>query len=212
MYRSLGVLKKGHLVEVDRSQLVAGYVGQTAGRVAKVVDKAKDGVLFVDEAYALARGDGGNDFGQEAIDTLLKLMEDQRDRLIVIAAGYSDEMKAFIASNPGLKSRFGRTIVFPDYDADDLMGIFELLCRQDRYTLADGAKAKAAALFGEMYAQRDRHFGNGRDVRNAFEMVLSLQATRLAGSAELDREALTSIEAADIPDWPTVQAAMPKDR
>ncbi len=212
MYRALGVLRKGHLVEVDRSQLVAGYVGQTAGRVAKVVDQAKDGVLFVDEAYALARGEGGTDFGQEAIDTLLKLMEDHRDRLIVIAAGYSDEMKMFIASNPGLKSRFGRTITFPDYDAEDLLGIFELLCRQDRYTLTDDARQRAAELFTEMYAGRDRHFGNGRDVRNAFEMVLSQQATRLAGSDELDRSSLTTIEAADIPDWVTVKASMPRDR
>ena len=198
IYRALGVLTKGHVVEVDRSGLVAPYVGQTAPLVARQVDAAKDGILFVDEAYGLSRREGG-DFGQEAIDTLLKLMEDHRDRLVVIAAGYRDEMAGFMASNPGLRSRFGRTLEFPDYGPGELTAIFELLCRKSQFELDGPAQEAARDLFSAMHDARGPTFGNGRNVRKAFERALSRQAQRLAGDTELDHRDLVTIEAADIP-------------
>ncbi|MDQ1445526.1 MAG: hypothetical protein QOI20_1990 [Acidimicrobiaceae bacterium] len=176
IYRTLEVVEKGQLVETDRSQLVAGYVGQTAIQVRQVVDRALGGVLLVDEAYALARGDE-RDFGQEAIDTLVKLMEDHRDDFVVIAAGYTDEMDEFVNSNPGLRSRFPKTINFPDYSTDELVRIFQSMCEASSYKLtAEAEQALRATLDGQ---PRDKGFGNARLVRNLFEAACARQAGRL---------------------------------
>lgn len=180
LYRAIGVLEKGQLVEVDRSGLVAGYVGQTAGKTGEVIGKAIGGVLFIDEAYALAKPDGQNDFGQEAIETLLKAMEDHRDELVVIVAGYEEQMERFISSNPGLESRFNRYLVFEDYTGEELLQIFLSLCRKNGYEPDEEAGAYAAELFERMYEQRDENFGNGRTVRNFFENAVAAQSDRVA--------------------------------
>lgn len=177
--KELGILTKGHLVETSRTDLVAGYVGQTAIKTNKVIDEALDGVLFIDEAYTLAKG-SENDFGQEAIDTLLKRMEDDRERLVVIVAGYTNEIKTFIASNPGLSSRFNRYINFPDYTKTELVEIFKRLVDKYHYTMNDDAEHALSALFEEVLSKKDEHFGNGRFVRNLFEKVVERQANRLA--------------------------------
>ena len=179
IYQHLGILKKGHLIETDRSGMVAGYVGQTAQRVDELVNSALDGVLFIDEAYALKPVDPGNDFGQEAIDMLLKRMEDYRDRLVVIVAGYGDEMTRFINSNPGLKSRFSRYFYFEDYTPQELVEIFNIFCEQHHYTLTEAAKEVLLTRFKELYDYRDKIFGNGRLVRNMFERAIEKQANRL---------------------------------
>lgn len=177
--KELGILTKGHLVETSRTDLVAGYVGQTAIKTNKVVDEALDGVLFIDEAYTLAKG-SENDFGQEAIDTLLKRMEDDRDRLVVIVAGYTNEIKAFIDSNPGLSSRFNRYINFPDYSKTELMEIFKRLATKYHYSLSNDAEEALSELLEDTLSKGDEHFGNGRFVRNLFEKVIERQANRLA--------------------------------
>ena len=177
IYRSLGAVSRGHLVETDRSGLVAGYVGQTAERTREVVTEALDGVLLIDEAYALARSDDGRDFGQEAIDTLVKLMEDHRDRLVVIVAGYPDPMAAFIASNPGLASRFPRTIHFPDYGTDELVAIAQQLADRHGYRLADDAGEALSAALAAL--PREGGFGNARHVRNLFEAAVARHASRV---------------------------------
>ena len=179
IYNELGVLKKGHLVETDRSGLVAEYVGQTAVKTNKVIDSALDGVLFIDEAYSLVTG-SGNDFGNEAIATLLKRMEDDRDRLIVILAGYGDEMKRFIDSNPGLQSRFNRYIHFPDYNADELLQIFSRYAQKNDYEVSEEAQKRLKSLLDDAVANKDKNFGNGRFVRNLFEKTLERQANRLS--------------------------------
>jgi hypothetical protein len=196
IYRTLGVVEKGHLVETDRPGLVAGYVGQTAGRVVAAFDRADQGVLLIDEAYSLARG-GDDDFGREAIDTLVKLVEDRRDRVVVILAGYPDEMEILVAANPGMRSRFPRTIHFPDYDDDELMAILAALGAAGRYTLDDGAQRAAAAWLAAQ--PRDRGFGNGRLVRNLFEAAVANQASRLVALDHPSDEQLTTLTAADIP-------------
>jgi thioredoxin len=178
IYRDLGLLKKGHLVEVDRAGLVAGYVGQTAIKTHDVIERALDGVLFVDEAYALAGG-SENDFGREAIDILLKAMEDQRERLAVIVAGYPEEMNRFLASNPGLASRFNRTIDFQDYSPEELLEIFEAMVRDGGYQLAANGREHAAQLFEAAYASRGPAFGNGRLARNLFERTQEGHANRV---------------------------------
>jgi hypothetical protein len=196
IYRTLGVVDRGHLVETDRAGLVAGFVGQTAGRVVAAFDRADGGVLLVDEAYSLARG-GENDFGREAIDTVVKLVEDRRDRLVVILAGYPDEMASLVAANPGMRSRFPKTIHFPDYSDDDLLAIVEALGAEGRYSLDDGARQ---AVRGWLAAQpRDRGFGNGRLARNLFEAAVANQATRLVALDHPTDEQLTTLTAADIP-------------
>ncbi len=196
IYRTLGLVEKGHLVESDRSALVAGFVGQTATRVVAAFDRADGGVLLVDEAYSLARG-GDNDFGREAIDTLVKLVEDRRDRLVVILAGYPDEMASLVDANPGMRSRFPKTIHFPDYDDDELLAIFETLCGSGRYVLDADARA---ALRAWLAAQpRDRGFGNGRMARNLFEAVVANQATRLADVEQPSDDQLTRLTAGDVP-------------
>lgn len=179
IYNELGVLKKGHLVETDRSGLVAEYVGQTAVKTNKVIDSALDGVLFVDEAYSLVTG-SGNDFGNEAIATLLKRMEDDRERLIVILAGYGDEMKQFIDSNPGLQSRFNRYIHFPDYNADELLQIYSRYAQRNDYEVTLEAQEKLKSLLETAVNNKDKNFGNGRFVRNLFEKTLERQANRLS--------------------------------
>jgi hypothetical protein len=182
IFHALGLLSKGHLTEVDRAELVAGYVGQTAIKTDAVVKDALGGVLFIDEAYTLAPEDSGHDFGDEAIETLLKLMEDHRDDLVVIAAGYRERMESFIESNPGLRSRFTRFIDFPDYSPDELTAIFTRIVEEDGYTLGPGAIESVKAILAREYESRSENFGNGRLVRNLFERSLTSQANRLVSS------------------------------
>lgn len=197
LYATVGALKQGQLVEVDRSGLVAGYVGQTALRTSEVIKKAIGGVLFIDEAYSLASG-GENDFGREAIETLLKAMEDHRDELVVIVAGYDEPMEDFIHSNPGLESRFNKYIHFPDYNGSELMEMFRLQCRKNGYTMDDTAEAAAERLFSELYENRDENFGNGRTVRNIFEDAVARQANRVASLPDPSREQLMALLAEDL--------------
>ena len=196
IYHSLGILSKGQLVEVDRSGLVAGYVGQTAIKTRKVIDQALGGVLFIDEAYAL-NGSGENDFGQEAIDTILKAMEDHRDDLVVIVAGYDGLMDDFIHSNPGLESRFNRFLHFDDYTLDEMMAMFDMRCKKACYTLAEEAREPVREYIAA--ASRDAvSFGNGRGVRNLFEKLLTAQANRVAGLETVTKEDLMTILPADV--------------
>ena len=178
IYRGLGILEKGHLVEASSSDLVAGYVGQTAPKTRALVETALDGVLFIDEAYTLSSSKG-NEFGQQAIDELLKCMEDYRKRLVVIVAGYTDLMKEFIESNPGLPSRFANTIEFDDYTGDELMKIFEGRCKKMQYVLTPNARQMLVSHFDKLYEKRDKNFGNGRTVRNVFQQVLLRQSKRI---------------------------------
>lgn len=196
IYKELGILKKGHLVEVDRSKLVAEYVGQTAPKTNKVIDEALDGVLFIDEAYSLLGGE--NDFGAEAIATLLKRMEDDRDRLVVILAGYTNEIKEFIDSNPGLQSRFNRYIQFDDYSAEDLAEIFKRNLRKSRYKIKRDAFEELEHVIQRAVAAKDRHFGNARYVRNLFEKVVQNQANRLARMTSIGNDELSIITREDI--------------
>ncbi|MGB3493088.1 MAG: AAA family ATPase [Elainellaceae cyanobacterium] len=194
IYKNLGFLQKGHLVETDRAGLVAGYVGQTAEKTEALVKSALDGVLFIDEAYALQpTGKAGGDFGQEAINILLKRMEDHRDRLVVIVAGYTDEMSSFIESNPGLKSRFNRYIYFDDYDPHDLLKIFHKVCKDNHFRMTPEADTELLRLLAFLYQGRDRMFGNGRLVRNLFEKIVEVQANRLALEAMMTDEKLTTL-------------------
>lgn len=194
IYKSLGLVSKGQLVEIDRSGLVAGYVGQTAIKTQEVINRAVGGVLFIDEAYTLVTGDN-NDFGQEAIDTLLKAMEDYRDDLIVIVAGYEDLMQNLIESNPGLKSRFNRYIHFEDYSADEMMQIFESLCEKNQYQITENAKIKVKSYFDEIPSKA---IGNGRGVRNIFEKTITRQAKRIAKLQDKDSENISTIIIEDI--------------
>ncbi|MCQ2557942.1 MAG: AAA family ATPase [Oscillospiraceae bacterium] len=196
---AIGVLNKGQLVEVDRSGLVAGYVGQTALKTQEVIQSAIGGVLFIDEAYSLSSG-GENDFGREAIETILKAMEDHRDELIVIVAGYSGPMQDFLSSNPGLESRFNKYFWFPDYTGEQLMKIFEGQCKKNGYTVDEEASALAAKFFQALYEERDENFGNARDVRNRFEDMVSRQANRLAQMEAPTREDLMALTMDDILD------------
>ncbi|MBL4844675.1 MAG: AAA family ATPase [Planctomycetes bacterium] len=196
--RGYGILKKGHLVETDRAGLVAEYVGQTAIKTDKKVQEALDGILFIDEAYALSKG-GPQDFGSEAIDTLLKRMEDKRDRLVVIAAGYPEPMAAFISSNPGLKSRFTRYFNFDDYTPNELCRIFETFLKQAHLELTPEARALSIVFFTLAHMGRDEELGNGRYVRNIFDEVMNHQAMRLSEDASSSKEALVSIAGSDIP-------------
>ncbi len=192
---SLGVVSRGHLVETDRSGLVAGYVGQTATTTRAVLDSALGGTLLIDEAYALARG-GKNDFGLEAIDTIVKFMEDHRDDLSVIAAGYPKEMDELINANPGLQSRFTRTVEFPDYTTDELIAIFELISGGKGYELADDGRDRLAEVIEA--EPRGRGFGNGRFARNVFEASIGAHAMRLADVADPTDDELITLTAADI--------------
>ena len=196
IYHSLGILSKGHLVEVDRGGLVAGYVGQTAIKTGKIIDSALGGVLFIDEAYALNNG-AENDFGQEAINTILKSMEDHRDDLVVIVAGYDGLMDNFIHSNPGLESRFNRFLHFDDYTLDEMMQIFEMRCEKGCYELTEDARPLLRE-FIQLANTNSISFGNGRGVRNLFEQILVVQANRLATQENVSREDLMRITAADV--------------
>ena len=198
IYKDLGVLKKGHTVETDRSGLIGQYVGQTAPKTDTVIQKAINGVLFIDEAYALVPEDATNDFGQEAIATLLKRMEDYRDSLVVIVAGYRDEMKKFIDSNPGLQSRFTRYIDFPDYTGGELYDIFCMYMRKNQYVLDDEASDYLKEAFDYVVAHKDRNFGNARFARNIFEKAIQQQANRLSGRKNLSKEELTELTLEDL--------------
>lgn len=197
IYKKLGVLEKGHLVETDRSGLVAEYVGQTAVKTNKVIDSALDGVLFIDEAYALVDG-GDHDYGREAISTLLKRMEDDRDRLVVILAGYTKDMKRFIDSNPGLQSRFNRYIEFPDYSAGELAEIFKVLAKKNQYILDSSAEAVLDVLMQNAVSEKDENFGNGRFVRNLFEKAMERQAMRLSTVPSVTEEMLETLIGEDL--------------
>ena len=195
IYHSLDILSKGQLVEVDRSGLVAGYVGQTALKTQKVIEKAMGGVLFIDEAYAL-NGKSENDFGQEAIDTILKAMEDHRDDLVVIVAGYTELMDRFIHSNPGLESRFNRFLEFEDYTTEQMVAIFKMQCKKGCYVLAQGTEELVRDFIAEESA--DDSFGNARGVRNLFEHILVAQNNRLAKMENITRDDLMQILPDDV--------------
>ena len=196
IYHSLDILSKGQLVEVDRSGLVAGYVGQTALKTQKVIEKAMGGVLFIDEAYAL-NGKSENDFGQEAIDTILKAMEDHRDDLVVIVAGYTDLMDRFIHSNPGLESRFNRFLLFEDYTSDEMLDIFKMQCKKGCYQLSDGVEELVRDYITEENGDPET-FGNARGVRNIFEHILVAQNNRLAAMETVTKEDLMTLTQDDV--------------
>jgi SpoVK/Ycf46/Vps4 family AAA+-type ATPase len=195
IYRSLGVVAKGHLVETDRGGLVAGFVGQTALKVKEVFDRAIEGVLLIDEAYALARGREG-DFGQEAVDTLVKLIEDHREEVVVILTGYPDEMHTLVTSNPGFASRFPKTIHFPDYSDDELVRIFLSMCEEGGYLPEPGTVEAVRARFEA--APRGKGFGNARLARNLFEAMVAAQASRVVGIADVTDAQLCALTPADL--------------
>lgn len=197
IYKELGILEKGHLVETDRSGLVAEYVGQTAVKTNKIIDSAMGGILFIDEAYSLVTN-SSNDYGKEAIATLLKRMEDDRERLVVILAGYTQEMKEFIDSNPGLQSRFNRYIEFKDYSAEELLQIYLGNLKKYEYVITDGAIEKMKRVINKAIINKDHNFGNARWVRNIFEKTLEIQANRLATDGNISNESLTTITEDDI--------------
>ncbi len=197
LYHKMGLLPKGQLVECDKSSLVAGYLGQTAIKTQAVIEKAMGGVLFIDEAYALT-DDERDFFGREAVETILKAMEDHRDELIVIVAGYTELMHEFIDSNPGLQSRFNKYFEFPDYTGEELMAIFRRFCERNGYRLEDSAENRLLGSFELLYDERDDHFGNARTARNIFEKAIHAQADRLAGQADLSDSELELLSAEDI--------------
>lgn len=201
IYKCLGLLEKDDLTETDRSGLVAGYMGQTAEKVQEVVEKAMGGILFIDEAYALTSYENnGGDFGQEAVDTLLKLMEDNRDRLIVIVAGYPEPMEKFLDSNPGLRSRFNKYIQFEDYSVSQLVDIFIEMCTSQDFIIGEGVKEELALKIGVMVANAGENFANAREMRNYFENVVAKQAERLMKKSydEINGDALLTIEKEDL--------------
>jgi SpoVK/Ycf46/Vps4 family AAA+-type ATPase len=198
IYASLGFLSRGHLVETDRAGLVAGFVGQTAIKTREVCEQAKGGVLFIDEAYTLAAKE--QDYGQEAIDTLLKFMEDNRDNLVVVVAGYPDKMAGFLGSNPGIRSRFTRFMNFQDYTPEELSHIFQGFCDEGGFTLTRKAEAKARGIFEEQFIQRDKTFGNARFARNLFEQCLVRHARRITKADHITDGMLTMLEEADV-EW-----------
>ena len=198
LYYHMGILPKGQLVETDRSGLVAGYIGQTAIKTQKVIQQAMGGVLFIDEAYSLAGDKVDNDYGKEAIETILKAMEDHRDELVVIVAGYTELMHKFIDSNPGLSSRFSKYFEFPDYTGEELLAIFERFCSKNGYVMEEEAKNIIKAKFDELYEHRDDHFGNARTARNIFEKAINEQANRVAVLTDIQDADLETITVADI--------------
>lgn len=198
LYHAIGVLPKGQLVEVDRSGLVAGFVGQTALKTQEVIQKAIGGVLFIDEAYALVNQDNGNDFGREVIEVLLKNMEDHRKDLVVIVAGYSQLMEKFIHSNPGLESRFNKYFYFEDYDGAQLFTILQSMCVKNGYVLTPEGEALARRELMALYEDRDENFGNARDVRNLFEQAVARQSDRVARLEAPTREQLMELHPEDL--------------
>lgn len=197
LYYLMGILPQGQLVETDRSGLVAGYLGQTAIKTQKVIQEALGGVLFIDEAYSLAN-DKEDSYGKEAIETILKAMEDHRDELVVIVAGYDELMHNFIDSNPGLRSRFNKYFHFPDYNGDDLLKILKRFCDTNGYTLAEDTIPQLQQRFNEMYETREEHFGNARAVRNVFEHAINHQANRLVFDNDITDSELTELNLEDI--------------
>ncbi len=200
LYKHLGYLNKGHLIETDRAGMVAGYVGQTAIKVNDIVNESIEGVLFIDEAYSLTPQDGGRDFGSEAVDTLIKRMEDLRNQLVVVVAGYTEPMKLFVESNPGLRSRFNRFFKFDHFLPLQLLQIFETFSKKSDFILNDDAKEKLLDTFEMLYEKRDEGFGNARVVRNLFERCVQNQANRIVSIPEITKEILQTIEANDIPE------------
>lgn len=198
IYRALGVLSSGHLIEVDRSGLVAGYVGQTAIKTQKVIESALGGILFIDEAYSLVPEDSGNDFGAESVDTILKAMEDNRDDLVVIVAGYDELMPRFINSNPGLKSRFNKYIYFQDYTGSELLDILLSFTKKNDYILDKDVEETLRSYLEKLYRNRDMNFGNARDVRNLFEKMVERQANRIVTISRPTMEEMLTITMADI--------------
>lgn len=200
IYKHLGILSKGHLVETDRAGVVAGYIGQTAIKMDKVMQTALDGLLFIDEAYALSRSEGDKrDFGNEAIEALLKRMEDYRKRMVVIVAGYPDEMETFINSNPGIKSRFNRYFYFDHYKPQELLDIFKLFARKADFKLSDDAEEKLFFIFEKVYEQRTPNFGNARVSRNLLDKCIERQANRIVSIAPLTEEILVTLTEDDVP-------------
>lgn len=206
---ALGLLSKGHLVETDRSGLVAEYAGQTGPKTNKKIDAALDGVLFIDEAYSLAGSSGDDDFGAEAIQTLLKRMEDDRRRLVVILAGYPEPIGRLLHSNPGLSSRFNRRMSFEDYGPLELAQMFLAMCEQAHYELPGSTRGALLVGLASLVEARDEHFGNGRLVRNAFENTIRRLANRIVGISPLTRELLTTVAPADV--WFEGIAVPPED-
>jgi len=198
IFGGLGILEKGHTIETDRSGLVAGYAGQTGPKVNDRVDEALDGILFVDEAYSLVAESGDDPFGTEAVQVLLKRMEDDRARLVAVLAGYPDPMDRMLRSNPGLSSRFQRTFDFNDYTTDELVQIFQAMCRKNHYALPESAENKLRSVFQVQVDRRDKHFGNGRLARNIFEQAIRRMANRIVEIAPLTRKLLTTLHADDI--------------
>ena len=197
IYKQLGALEKGQLVEVDRAGLVAGYVGQTALKTKEKIDEAMGGILFIDEAYTLAKG--GNDFGQEAIDTILKAMEDNRESFVVIVAGYPGPMNHFLDSNPGLKSRFNKSIMFEDYSEQELFSIFEFSCQKYGMHLSDEVQSALIVYLHSLCQNKPENFANGREMRNLFESAYSNQANRLAACSRISDDELNEITLEDLP-------------
>jgi hypothetical protein len=198
IFAAMGVLKKGHLIETDRSGLVAGYAGQTGPKTNAKIDEALDGVLFIDEAYSLVADAGQDAYGMEAVQAVLKRAEDDRNRLVVIMAGYTDEMNTLLDSNPGLSSRFNRVLHFEDYTPVELARIYVSLCDKNHYKLAEGTRPKLMRGLAELYRERDRRFGNGRTVRNLFEQSIRRMANRIADIRELSPDQLMLLEKDDI--------------
>lgn len=198
IYKALGALKKGQLVEVDRSGLVKGYVGQTAIKTQEVIESALGGILFIDEAYTLTVGKGQGDFGQEAVDTLLKAMEDHRDDLVVIVAGYPDLMAQFLASNPGLKSRFNKFIFFEDYTGKEMLAILKNMCKKQDYKLSKAAEKYALKYFNDRFEAHEENFANARDVRNFLEKAITNHASRVVSIEDATEEELSTLEVEDL--------------
>ena len=198
VYHELGLLKKGQLVEVDRSGLVAGYIGQTAIKTSEVIQSAMGGMLFIDEAYTLSARKTEGDYGQEAIDTILKAMEDHRDEFIVVVAGYTQLMEEFLDSNPGLRSRFNKFIFFPDYTPEELMKIFEYTAKKNGYKVTPEGLEYLRSYYEGKIALQLPNFANARDARNLFEKAVTRQANRLADKDDCTREELETLTLADL--------------
>lgn len=198
IYLGLGVLKNNNFVEVDRSGLVSGYVGQTATKTMEVIDQAMGGILFIDEAYSLTVDKGENDFGKEAVDTLLKAMEDHRDELVVIVAGYEEPMNEFLKSNPGLKSRFNKFLFFEDYTPDELVAILENMTKGKQYKLSPEAKEAAIEYFKGRCENKGEDFANAREVRNFLEKAITNHATRVVTIKKPSKKALSTLEKEDL--------------
>ena len=198
LYKEIGILTTGQLIETDRSGLVAGYVGQTAIKTQKKIEEAMGGILFIDEAYTLNQE--GENYGQESIDTILKAMEDHRDKFVVIVAGYTELMKDFIESNPGLRSRFNKFFEFPDYTVEELQAIFKMQCKKYQYTMTEEAETAVMNEIVRLESSKGENFANAREVRNLFEKIITNQASRVADLEDVTEETLTLITAEDLVD------------